>query len=157
MVSCVAVKCPDLVLPVVNQPNGQVFVSQCDIIAKEVDPRDCTDKLPTAGIVVIPLIQQDAVKSYWYPFFWITLCHSNREGGSGCAATATATWSSWLACVTQLPFLSGFARHTWWSTQPLKSSRSCFANNSIATFHTWLSRIARSPGIPWLREKNTVS
>lgn len=80
MVSGVGIKRLDLVLPVVNQPDGQVFVSQCDVIAEEVDSRDHADKLPTAGIVVIPLIQQDAAKSNWHALFGITLCHCDREG-----------------------------------------------------------------------------
>lgn len=63
MVPCVCIKCLDLVLSIVDQANGQVLICQGDIVCEIIDPRDGTDKLATAGVVVIPLVQQDPAEA----------------------------------------------------------------------------------------------
>jgi len=80
MVPCVPIKCLDFVLSIVDQPDGQVFVCQSDIIFEIVDPGDSADELPTAGVVVIPLIQQNPAEADGKSLFRVALGHRHREG-----------------------------------------------------------------------------
>lgn len=80
MVSRVCIKCFDFVLSVVQQPDGQVFICYCDVVGEIVDSGDNADKLPTAGVVVIPFVQQDAAEADGYSFFRVALRHGHGEG-----------------------------------------------------------------------------
>lgn len=80
MVPCICIKSLDLVLSIVDQANSQVLICQGDVICKIIDPRDGTDKLPAAGIVVAPLIQQDPAEADGQSLFRVALCHRHREG-----------------------------------------------------------------------------
>ncbi len=147
VVPCICIKCLDLVLSVVDQPDGQVLISQSDIIREIIDSGDGTNKLPTAGVVVVPLVQQDPAEADGQSLFRVALCHRHREGRSGCSATIAASRSSLLAHVTQLPLSSFFPSCPWCSPRPLQSSKSGPADNTFTPFHT---RLAGVSGPPWI-------
>lgn len=62
MVPCVGVEGLYPVLPIVDQPDCQMLIRQCDIIRKVIDPREGTDELPCRGVVMLSLIEEDLVK-----------------------------------------------------------------------------------------------
>lgn len=73
MVPSVCIKSLDPVLPVVDQANGQMFVSQSDIISEVVNTWDAAYKFPTGSIVMSSLVHQDPVKLDGQPFSWVAL------------------------------------------------------------------------------------
>lgn len=75
MVPCICIKRLDLVLSIVDQPDGQVLIGQSDIVSEIIDPGDDTDKFPTAGVVVTSLVQHDPAEADWQSFFGVALCH----------------------------------------------------------------------------------
>lgn len=147
MVPCVCIKCLDLVLSVVHQPNGQVLICKSDIIGEVINSGDGTDELPTAGVVVIPLVQQDPAEADGHSLFRVALCHRHREGRASWAAAVAASRSSFLAHVAQLSLRSPFSSHPRCPTLPLQSTRSSLANNPLTAFYTWLALV---PSPPWI-------
>lgn len=146
MVPCVCIKGLDLVLSIVDQTNGQVLVCQSYIICKIIDPRNDTDKLPAAGVVVIPLIEQDPAEADGQSFFRVALCHSDRKGRSCCSATVAASGSSLLAFVPRFSFLSLLSSYPWCSSKPLQSSQPSLTYDTLTAFLTlpsWVPGSAR--------------
>lgn len=154
VVPCVRIKCFDLVLSVVEQPNGQVLICQSDVVREIIDPRDGADKLPVAGVVMTPLVQQDPVEANGQPLFRVAPRHRHGEGWAGRAATAAAARRSLLAHITSPSFGPLFPRYSCSSSQPLQSSRSSPADDTFMTFQAWLTWVARPPWITWRQMQN---
>lgn len=75
MVPRISVKSLDLVLPVVDEPDGQVLVSQRDVIAEVVHTWDSAGELSIAGVIMATFVHQDAVKTDGCALLWITLAY----------------------------------------------------------------------------------
>lgn len=114
----VTVERPDLVLAVVHQPDGQVFVGQSDVVCEIVDAGDGADELAAAGVVVIALVQQNPAEADGQPLLRVALGRRHREGRSGPAATVAPPWSSLRADGTQ------FSSTSSWSRRPCCPPRS---------------------------------
>lgn len=75
MVSCVGVESLDLVLPVVDEADRQVLVSQRDVIAEVVHAWDSAGELAAAGVVMAAFVHQDAVKADGCALLRVTLAN----------------------------------------------------------------------------------
>lgn len=145
MVSRVSVESLDLVLSVMDQPDGQVFVCQSDVICEIVDPRNDTHKLAAAGVVVIAFIEEDPAEADGQSLFGVALCHSDRKGRSRCAATVAAARCSFLAPVSRFSFGSLFSSDPWCPPWPLQSSWSSLTYDTLTPFLTLPSWVPRPP------------
>lgn len=149
MVACVCIESLDLVLSIMDQANGEVFICQSDVICKVVDAGNGTDKLPAAGVVVIPFIEQDPAEADGQSLFRVALCHSDGEGGSRCAATVAAARSSFLASVPRFSFGSLFSSDPWCPPRSLQASWSSFTYDTLTAFLTLPSWVPRPPLVTW--------
>lgn len=149
MVACVCIERLDLVLSIMDQPNGEVFVCQCDVIREIVDPRNDTHKLPAAGVVVIPFIEEDPAEADGQSLFRVALCHSDRKGRSRCAATVAVARSSFLASVPCFSFGSLFPSDPWCPPKSLQPPCSSLTYDTLTTFLTLPSWVPRSPLVTW--------
>lgn len=143
VVACVCVESLDLVLPIMDQPNGEVFVCQSDVICKIVDAGNGTDKFPAAGVVVIPFIEQDPAEADGQSLFGVALCHSDGEGRSRRAATVAGARSSFLASVPCFSFGSLFSSNPWCPPRSLQSSWSSLTYDTLTAFLTLPSWVPR--------------
>lgn len=147
MVPRVCIKSLNLVLSIVDQPDGQVLICQGNIIAEVIDPRDGTDKLPCTGIVVISFIQQDPAEVDRQSLFGIAFCDGHGKGRPCRGATVAASDSSLLAHFTSLPFRSFSSCVPRGSAQPLQPPQSSSAYDTFTAFHPWFAWI---PSSAWI-------
>ena len=134
----------DLVVPVVEQPDGQVPVGQGDVVGEVVHAGDGADELPAGGVVVVPLVEQDAPEADGQPLLGVALGHRHGEGRARLVVpAATAPGGPVLARIARLALPPRFARHPRGPPQPAQAPGPGLAD------HTFFALRPRLPRIPW--------
>lgn len=142
MVPCVGIKCLDAVLPVLHQPDGQMFVSQGDVIGEVVDAWVGADELARLWVVVAPLIEEDLVELDRFLLSRVTAGDSHREGcfRHQAATPADACRTQWSS-LALVPFLPKGPWRPWSAPVPAFSIRTSLPpwtpDTPLATFTRW--------------------
>lgn len=145
VVARVCVESLDLVLSVMDQPDGEVLVCQSDVICEVVDPGDDAHKLAAAGVVVVPLVEEDPAEADGQSLLRVALGHSHGEGRPRRAAAVAAADSSFLASVPSLSLGSRLPSDPRCPPRSLQPSWSSFTYDTLTPFLTLPSRVPRPP------------
>lgn len=113
MVPGVGIKSLYPVLSVLDQPNGQVLVSQSDVIRKVVYSWVRTDEFSCLWVIVATLIKEDFVELYRCFFSGVATGDTYRESGFGDQTSTFAdAWFSWRATLAFVPLLPEMPKRT---------------------------------------------
>lgn len=110
MVACVCIEGFDAILTILHQTNGQVLVSQRDVIREVVNAGICADELARLWIIVSALVKQDFVELDGLLLCRVAAGDPHREGrfrqeAATLADPCSTRWPS-LTLVSFLPVAS---------------------------------------------------
>lgn len=141
MVPCVGIKCLNAKLAVLHQSDGQVLVSQRDVIGEIINAWVCADKFSRLRVVVPSLVEEDLVELDGGVLRRVAAGDSHREGRFGQQAAALAdSWFPWWSPLALVPLVPIVANRTKWAEVSRAAGGSSFPCRASITSVSNLTR-----------------